>query len=295
MLRYGPGLPTLLSCLPFPIHLPSLARVPLSLGSRLLPFPALPRFTAHTFVLTAENGRVAQTAIVWDVASGKALQQLKEHRHFVQGVTWSPRGNEIATQSSDRTCKLYTLKKKKKTAAFAYSSTLAKLSSPAEPATPEKKGAAASNPAARPRVQRLFVDETKTTFFRRLSYSPDGRLLITPAGRYQDEAGAEQNTLYVFRTSMPSAPACRIKVDDQHTVVAVRCCPVVFEMRHQGEGCRCALCLALAPAWVVARVIGAFTPTKAVRRGRLFVTRRGPFGASAADHRARDPVTCGGI
>jgi len=72
-----------------------------------------------------------------------------------------------------------------------------------EPATPEGKGAA-NVLQARPRVQRLFVDETKTTFFRRLSYSPDGKLLFTPAGRHKDEDGTEQSTLYIFRTSMPS-------------------------------------------------------------------------------------------
>lgn len=102
----------------------------------------------------------------------------------------------------------------------------------AEPATPEGKGTKTAS--ARPRVQRLFVDETKTTFFRRLSYSPDGRLLITPAGRYQEEGSPEQNTLYIFRTSMPGTPICRLNIDDQHTVVAVRCCPVVFKMREQG-------------------------------------------------------------
>ena len=44
---------------------------------------------------------------VWDVASRKLVAQLRDHSHFVQGVGWDPVGAFLATQSSDRTVRLY--------------------------------------------------------------------------------------------------------------------------------------------------------------------------------------------
>lgn len=55
------------------------------------------------------SGSVDNTAIVWDVASGCALQVLGAHRHFVQGVAWHPGNKFVATQSSDRTVMVYSL------------------------------------------------------------------------------------------------------------------------------------------------------------------------------------------
>lgn len=44
----------------------------------------------------------------------------------------------------------------------------------------------ASKPATRtPKTFRLYHDETLTSFFRRLSFTPDGSMLITPAGQYR--------------------------------------------------------------------------------------------------------------
>lgn len=33
---------------------------------------------------------------------GKSIQHLKDHKHYVQGVAWDPRGQFVATQSCDR-------------------------------------------------------------------------------------------------------------------------------------------------------------------------------------------------
>ena len=45
---------------------------------------------------------------------GKPISLLKDHDHYVQGVSWDPQNGFIATQSSDRTCKIYTPKPKTK-------------------------------------------------------------------------------------------------------------------------------------------------------------------------------------
>jgi chromatin assembly factor 1 subunit B len=50
--------------------------------------------------------------------------------------------------------------------------------------TTEKEDA--SKPVTRtPKTFRLYHDETLTSFFRRLSFTPDGSMLITPAGQYR--------------------------------------------------------------------------------------------------------------
>ncbi|KAJ7135171.1 hypothetical protein C8R46DRAFT_1326040 [Mycena filopes] len=49
------------------------------------------------------------TMQVYDLAWSKALLELAEHTHFVQGVAWDPLNEYIATQSSDRAMHVYKL------------------------------------------------------------------------------------------------------------------------------------------------------------------------------------------
>lgn len=39
--------------------------------------------------------------------SGKQIQQFKDHTHYVQGVAWDPLDMFLATQSADRTCRVW--------------------------------------------------------------------------------------------------------------------------------------------------------------------------------------------
>lgn len=52
-------------------------------------------------------------------------------------------------------------------------------------------------------VQRLFHDDTLKSFFRRLTFSPDGELLIAPAGILEPAQQGEKrvNTTLVFTRS----------------------------------------------------------------------------------------------
>src|SRR5271154_5358585 len=43
---------------------------------------------------------------------GQLIRQIAEHQHYVQGVAWDPLNEYIATQSSDRSVHIYTLKTK---------------------------------------------------------------------------------------------------------------------------------------------------------------------------------------
>ena len=40
------------------------------------------------------------------------IRQIAEHNHYVQGVAWDPLNEYVATQSSDRSCHIYSLKTK---------------------------------------------------------------------------------------------------------------------------------------------------------------------------------------
>ena len=84
-----------------------------------------------------------------------------------------------------------------------------------------------------PKPTDLFCDETGS-FYRRLSWSPDGAFLLIPSGQYFEGgvAAAARPTTYVFsRASLAlsnSAPCAHLPSPDK-AVVAVRCCPVLFE------------------------------------------------------------------
>ncbi|KAJ7178261.1 WD40-repeat-containing domain protein [Mycena filopes] len=54
-------------------------------------------------------GSTDNTARVFAAVDGKALLELAEHTHFVQGVAWDPLNEYIATQSSDRAMHVYKL------------------------------------------------------------------------------------------------------------------------------------------------------------------------------------------
>ncbi|GAA5944693.1 hypothetical protein JCM3775_007579 [Rhodotorula graminis] len=59
-------------------------------------------------------GSVDHTATIYDVLSGAPLYKIAEHTNYVQGVCWDPRGELIATQSSDRSMHVYKVRDAKK-------------------------------------------------------------------------------------------------------------------------------------------------------------------------------------
>ena len=102
------------------------------------------------------SGSVDNFVFVWDVQSG-TKQEVKKHSHYVQGVAWSPCGQFIASQSSDRSCIVQRSKGQGKWEPLVE---LSKL----------------------PDGKSMFCGEDCPTFFRRLSFSPDGTLLFCPTG-----------------------------------------------------------------------------------------------------------------
>jgi len=148
------------------------------------------------------------------------IGQLPGHEHYVQGVAWDPLGEFVASESGDRTCRVFGCRnglrmaeEKKSTvkvdSAILYSTivrcgerlgrlngipvcfqaqvnefTTMKVIKHLELADEDN---AANNANAEDEGQKklkhnLFFDDTLPSFFRRLAWSSDGSFLIAPAG-----------------------------------------------------------------------------------------------------------------
>lgn len=128
------------------------------------------------------SGSVDNTAMVWDVQKGKSQAILRKHNSFVQGVAWDPQNQYLATLSSDRHFRLFDVQSKKVVA----HSNKCLLPFPADSPMCGK-------------VMRIFHDDTLQTFFRRLSFSPDGELIVTPSGVVDMGADAKElHTTYIY-------------------------------------------------------------------------------------------------
>ncbi|XP_029420726.1 chromatin assembly factor 1 subunit B isoform X2 [Nannospalax galili] len=115
------------------------------------------------------SASVDNTAIIWDVSKGQKISIFNEHKSYVQGVTWDPLGQYIATLSCDRVLRVYSTQKKR--VAFNVSKMLAGIGAEGEA-----------------RSFRMFHDDSMKSFFRRLSFTPDGSLLLTPEKALQEHA-----------------------------------------------------------------------------------------------------------
>lgn len=98
---------------------------------------------------------------VLDTFDGSCVAALRDHKHYVQGVSWDPKDEFLATQSSDQRVLVYSLKYDSGKLTFALTSRIDKTE-------------VGSKTFA-------FHSESFPSFFRRLSFSPDGSLLIVPS------------------------------------------------------------------------------------------------------------------
>ncbi|XP_026841517.1 chromatin assembly factor 1 subunit B [Drosophila persimilis] len=160
------------------------------------------------------TGSVDNTAMVWDVYKGKSLAILEDHKGYVQGVAWDPCNQFIATMSTDRQLRIFDAHTKRV------------LHRVAKCTLPVKEGHEMHG-----RNIRLYHDGSLQTFFRRLCFTPDGKLLITPAG-ITDYDGVLKpiNTTYGFSRYDLARPAFVLPFPQEYAV-AVRCSPVLYRLR----------------------------------------------------------------
>uniref|UniRef100_A0A8D2PS83 Chromatin assembly factor 1 subunit B n=1 Tax=Zosterops lateralis melanops TaxID=1220523 RepID=A0A8D2PS83_ZOSLA len=136
------------------------------------------------------SASVDNTAIMWDVNKGQKVSIFNEHKSYVQGVTWDPLGQYIATLSCDRVLRVYSTQTKR----VAFNVTKMPSGSGAEGEV-------------------------------RNSYDALGRLTGCV------ESGENvTNTTYVFSRNNLKRPVGHLPCPGKGTL-AVRCCPVYFELR----------------------------------------------------------------
>ncbi|XP_011213514.2 chromatin assembly factor 1 subunit B [Bactrocera dorsalis] len=160
------------------------------------------------------SGSVDNSAMVWDVQKGKSTGMLRDHKSFVQGVAWDPKNQYIATLSSDRYLRIFDIQTKR---------VLHRIN---KSTLPVGEGHEFYGHRL-----RIFHDDTLQTFFRRLCFTPDGKLLLTPAGvAEKDDVAQSLHTTYAFSRHAFRQPAIVLPCPGQYTV-AVRCCPILYRLR----------------------------------------------------------------
>lgn len=212
------------------------------------------------------TGSMDNITKIYNVQTGQKLAELADHSHYIQGVSWDPHNEYLATQSADRSLHIYLLKRSESAvlvlptlffkivradvpvakigSGISLTSRLETilLSTESSPRAdhsmqppvhnyvhhvvslpPRKSLSSESLPAVKPGNTRrkkssmLYHSETLQSFFRRLAFSPDGSLLLTPLGIFKnddndDEGTSEHlNTVYIYiRSGLNKPPVCHI-------------------------------------------------------------------------------------
>jgi chromatin assembly factor 1 subunit B len=91
------------------------------------------------------------------------------------------------------------------------------------------------------RNERIYAgEETFSSFFRRLTFAPDGSLLFTPAGQYKvsypqgtitKPADDVINTVYIYSRAGLNKPPVAYLPGHKKPSVAVRCSPIYYTLR----------------------------------------------------------------
>ncbi|BGP18320.1 hypothetical protein JCM10213_008493 [Rhodosporidiobolus nylandii] len=138
------------------------------------------------------------------------------------------------------------------------------LSPKLNPVASSSSGTPSFNESVRTDTIRLYGDATMTHFFRRLAWSPDGGLLLTPAGLFEDPYAAvhaqasaaavkkpaasggskgkdapgpgaaktdPKPTVYIYSRSNVARPPIAHLPGHKTTSIAIRFCPVLFDLR----------------------------------------------------------------
>jgi chromatin assembly factor 1 subunit B len=87
----------------------------------------------------------------------------------------------------------------------------------------------------------IYANDTLKSFFRRLTFTPDGSLLFTPAGQYQSQhKGSEENaktlyevinTVYIYTRGGINKPPIAHLPGHKKPSVVVKCSPIFYTTR----------------------------------------------------------------
>eukprot|EP00347_Sterkiella_histriomuscorum_P016639 403352417 len=161
------------------------------------------------------------TAILWNIGGNKfsKIQTFDGHKKLVQGISMDPLMRYIVTMSSDSSVRGYKNRKLKTQLQFFHKFTLRNREEEIEQQedgfgqlqleTTEADTNAQENNKIKKSSHRMFLDDVEyLCFVRRLSWSPDGTFLLTPASVYQDIQTESKNlyTVYGFLKSDITQP-----------------------------------------------------------------------------------------
>lgn len=149
------------------------------------------------------------TVIMWDMQKYTKVHIFSDFKGYVQGVSWDPLNKYIASVGSDRALRIHNVNTKK----IAYNISKAPWTNSTEKGTFRA---------------RLFYDDTLQSYFRRLTFTPDGELLIVPSG-ILEKGDKINNTCYLFSRHALSKPVLSLPTGDKYTV-AVRCNPFLYKL-----------------------------------------------------------------
>ncbi|KAI8332445.1 WD40-repeat-containing domain protein [Chlamydoabsidia padenii] len=191
------------------------------------------------YLITAS---IDNTARIWSVSDRTAIHVFADHTHYVQGVAWDPLGQFVATQSSDRSMAIYKYRKGPDGKLLFGHCT--KRHNYLDRGKIDKEMTTTKNNTTDTEettgTYRLYHDENLVSFFRRLSFSPDGAFLVTPAGISKNTTSLPSTTQsdediqhcsYIFpRNTMIKYP---IAFTGNHSKpsIAVRWCHQMYERR----------------------------------------------------------------
>nr|XP_005998530.1 PREDICTED: chromatin assembly factor 1 subunit B [Latimeria chalumnae] len=121
--------------------------------------------------------------------------RISGHIEDVFDICWTTDGSYMVSGSVDNTAIMWDVNKGKKTA----------------------------------KTYRMFHDDSMKSFFRRPTFTPDGSLLLTPAGCIESGENVT-NTTYIFSRKNLKRPIAHLLCPAKASL-AVRCCPIFFELR----------------------------------------------------------------
>ncbi|SMQ50637.1 unnamed protein product [Zymoseptoria tritici ST99CH_1A5] len=90
------------------------------------------------------------------------------------------------------------------------------------------------------RNAHLYANETFTSFFRRLTFAPDGSLLFTPAGQFKTTHSSLDggkptdeiiNTVYIYTRAGLNKPPVAYLPGHKKPSIAVKCSPIYYQLR----------------------------------------------------------------
>ncbi|KAJ0175871.1 hypothetical protein K1T71_009030 [Dendrolimus kikuchii] len=152
------------------------------------------------------SGSVDNKLLLWDLAKGRHTCILSDHKGFVQGVSWDPKGQMIATASTDRVFRTFDIS--------------------------TRKVISRSSKATLPFSTEHPLHNVKV----RLQFSPDGLLVAVPAGKVEVEQGKVDfkpiNAVYIYTRYSLKVPACILPCGEPALVT--RWSPCTYCLRSEG-------------------------------------------------------------